>query len=313
MATYQTAVDKLLKIALAEEGYREKRSNSQLDSKTANAGSANYTKYARDLDNISGFYNGKKNGYPWCDVFVDWCMVQAFGVEQAKKIINHGVYGAGCDWSAKYYRNAGRFYTSPQKGDQIFFGTKGNETHTGLVYAVDSNRVYTIEGNTSTAAGVVANGGGVCKKSYPLGYAQIVGYGRPNYAAVKTGWQQDQYGWWYVHEDGSYTKNGFEQIDGYWYFFNEYGYMVADMEVEYEGKIYKFDSDGHCTAEEVKEVRYNKLKDITSEHYRPTIDKLIKKGVLHGKGGEGDEMIVDLSEDSVRLLVILDRAGVFGN
>ena len=40
-----TAVDKLLSIALAEEGYCEKKSNSNLDDKTANAGNGNYTKY----------------------------------------------------------------------------------------------------------------------------------------------------------------------------------------------------------------------------------------------------------------------------
>ena len=54
---------KVVNIALNEVGYLEKASNSNLDSKTANAGSKNYTKYARDLDNIPNFYNGKKNGY----------------------------------------------------------------------------------------------------------------------------------------------------------------------------------------------------------------------------------------------------------
>ena len=68
-------VENLIKIAKDEVGYLEKASNSNLDSKTANAGGNNYTKYARDLDNISGFYNGKKQGYPWCDCFVDWCFV----------------------------------------------------------------------------------------------------------------------------------------------------------------------------------------------------------------------------------------------
>lgn len=183
MANYAS---KVIEIATAEVGYLEKKSNSQLDDKTANAGSNNYTKYARDLDNISGFYNGKKNGYAWCDVFVDWCFVQAFGVTEAKKLLNHGTAGAGCIYSANYFRNASRFYTSPKVGDQIFFGTKGNETHTGLVYAVDSSKVYTIEGNTSGASGVVANGGGVCKKSYALTYSKIVGYGRPNYDAEPT-------------------------------------------------------------------------------------------------------------------------------
>lgn len=128
----------------------------------------------------------------------------------------------------------------------------------------------------------------------------------------KTGWQKDQFGWWYVHNDGTYTKDGFEQIDGVWYYFDCDGYMLADKEVEYNGKIYKFDSNGKCTVEEVSEVRYDKLKDITSEDYRPTIDKLIQKGLLQGKGGEGEERIIDLSEDTVRTLVILDRAGVFG-
>ena len=45
--------DKFVNIALAEIGYLEKRSNSQLDSKTANAGSNNYTKYGKWYDNGS--------------------------------------------------------------------------------------------------------------------------------------------------------------------------------------------------------------------------------------------------------------------
>lgn len=50
---------KVINIALAEEGYLEKASRSGLDSKTANAGKNNFTKYARDIDAITGFYNGK--------------------------------------------------------------------------------------------------------------------------------------------------------------------------------------------------------------------------------------------------------------
>ena len=179
-------LSKVLKVAEAEVGYLEKASNSQLDSKTANAGSANYTKYARDLDNISGFYNGKKNGYAWCDVFVDWCFVQAYGVTEAKKLLNqpNNSYGAGCSWSAKYYKNAGQWHTTPQIGDQIFFR---NYSHTGLVVDVDSRYVHTIEGNTSSAAGVIPNGGAVCKKKYQIGSSLIDGYGRPAYDTKETG------------------------------------------------------------------------------------------------------------------------------
>lgn len=60
----------LLAIAAAEVGYHEKASNANLDSKTGNAGSANFTKYSRDLA-AAGYYNGNKQGVAWCDVFVD--------------------------------------------------------------------------------------------------------------------------------------------------------------------------------------------------------------------------------------------------
>lgn len=174
----------LITIAEAEVGYLEKETNSNLDNKTANAGDENYTKYARDL-NKAGYYNGNKNGYAWCDVFVDWLFLQLCkgDAKNAEWLIcQTGDLGAGCKYSANYYHNAGRFYTSnPKPGDQIFFGKRGNESHTGIVYKVDGSKVYTIEGNTSSAAGVVANGGSVRKKSYALNYSRISGYGRPRY------------------------------------------------------------------------------------------------------------------------------------
>ena len=68
----------VVNIALAEVGYREKASNAYLDDKTANAGAANWTKYARDLA-AADYYNGNKNGYAWCDVFVDWCFFKSYG------------------------------------------------------------------------------------------------------------------------------------------------------------------------------------------------------------------------------------------
>lgn len=177
-------IEKLVSIAKNEIGYLEKKTNSQLDNKTANAGRGNYTKYARDLDNIPGFYNGKKNGYAWCDVFVDWCFVQAFGVDKAKELLlqpNQSL-GAGCTYSANYYKKAGQFHSSPKVGDQIFFYNSSNSIcHTGLVVKVDSTYVYTVEGNTSSDPGVVDNGGSVNDKKYKLNYSRIAGYGRPKY------------------------------------------------------------------------------------------------------------------------------------
>lgn len=176
--------DAVINIARNEVGYLEKASNKNLDDKTANAGKNNYTKYARDLDAIPGFYNYKKNGYEWCDIFVDWCLVKAFGADKAKELLRQPdkSLGAGCKYSMNYYKANGQLYSKPAVGDQIFFkNSDGDITHTGLVYDVDKTYVYTIEGNTSSASGVVANGGAVAKKKYKLSYAKIAGYGRPDY------------------------------------------------------------------------------------------------------------------------------------
>ena len=64
-------------------------------------------------------------------------------------------------------------------------------------------------------------------------------------------------------------------------------------------------------------MRYEKLKDLKADKYNapyyvPTVEKLMEKGILRGKGGEGDGTILDLGEDAVRVLVTLDRAGVYG-
>lgn len=182
MANYAS---ELIKVAEAEVGYLEKETNKNLDSKKANAGDENYTKYARDFDTkYPNFYNTKKNGYAWCDVFVDWCFCKAFGVNEALKLLGQPLksYGAGCTWSARYFEKIGCFSRKPQVGAQIFFkDSKGEPCHTGIVYKLDANYVYTIEGNTSSASGVVANGGAVAKKKYALNYSRIYGYGLPKY------------------------------------------------------------------------------------------------------------------------------------
>lgn len=166
---------KVIDIALAEVGYHEKASNSGLDSPTANSGGGNYTKYARDLDALGNFYNYPKNGYAWCDIFVDWCFVTAYGRAAAQKLLFQPNYslGAGCLYSAQYYKQNNAFYSAPQTGDQIFFSyTSGEVSHTGIVVGVDDSYVVTVEGNSDDR---------VEKKIYYRGNKYIYGYGRPCY------------------------------------------------------------------------------------------------------------------------------------
>jgi hypothetical protein len=168
--------DDVLRIAEHELGYREKGTDKDLDSKTANAGTGNWTKYARDLwEADPHFYQGPKNGYDWCALFVDWCLYMASGMDSQRAqdaLYYTGPYGAGCGMSVRYYKAAGAWHTTPEPGDQIFFGTDSNVRHTGLVEKVENGRVYTIEGNSNNM---------VRRRSYPLNDSSILGYGRPAY------------------------------------------------------------------------------------------------------------------------------------
>lgn len=163
----------IIAIALAEVGYREKASNAFLDDKTANAGSANWTKYARDLAK-AGYYQAGKNGYAWCDVFVDWCFFKAYGSVDGQKIqCQTGPYGAGCIYSAQYYQQKGRYDKTPKVGDQVFFQSGGTIGHTGVVVDVTATTITTVEGNS---------GDQVKKNTYSRSSSYIAGYGHPLYS-----------------------------------------------------------------------------------------------------------------------------------
>lgn len=176
---------KLLDIAESEVGYLEKESNKDLDSKAANAGDNNYTKYARDL--IKEVGSPFANGVAWCVIFAEWCYLKAYGVEEAKRLLHR--WTMSCTELMTAFKGKGAFKDSPQAGDIVIFGWKDSKgalhRHTGLVYKVDKSYIYTIEGNTSGKANdVVPNGGGVFKKSYKRTNAKIEGYCRPYYIEV---------------------------------------------------------------------------------------------------------------------------------
>lgn len=179
MASY---AEDVIKIAEEQVGYMEKASPKDLDSKTANAGYNNYTKFARDLQKAIG--SPFVDGYAWCMSFVTWCFWKAFGAKKAKEML--GGWTAYCPTAVSWFKNMGRWYTTPKVGDLIFFYDSDRDYgHVGLVYNVSGSTVYTIEGNTSSQSGVVPNGGGVYKKYYPIDYYRIAGYGRPKYDEKK--------------------------------------------------------------------------------------------------------------------------------
>ena len=171
----------LVAIAEAEIGYHEKATNANLDSKTANSGNKNFTKYGRDLF-IAGFFNGNKNGFDWCAQFPTWCVWKLTGKNKKKTeyiLCVGGDLSAGCGFALKYYKQAGRFDKAPKVGDQIFFKYNLSDTsyiadHTGIVVRVTDKLVETIEGNS---------GNEVKRKAYQRTDKTIIGYGHPRYDA----------------------------------------------------------------------------------------------------------------------------------
>lgn len=148
-------IDAVLAIASAEVGTKE--------------GANNRTKYGDEMHALQPS-NMDKNA-PWCDAFVDWCMVKAFGAETAKQVLC-GDFDDYTYNSVALYKKAGRWSQTAHRGDQIFFGGSG---HTGIVESVENGRVHTIEGNKSDM---------VKRCDYPATYSSIIGYGMPRYELV---------------------------------------------------------------------------------------------------------------------------------
>ena len=108
----------------------------------------------------------------WCACFVSWCADQC-GYIEAGVIPKFSLCSAGMEW----FESQGQFMDGsyvPAIGDLVFFdwGNDGSIDHVGIVESVVDGTVYTVEGNS---------GDKVARRSYPIGYGQIVGYGVPAY------------------------------------------------------------------------------------------------------------------------------------
>ena len=177
MAKKFLSQDAAIKAVIAQwdkwNGYIEKRTNAFLKSKKKNSGSNNYT--------IFGKRRGC-NGQPWCDAANDDMFVRAFGKKMAAALL-YGFSNYTPD-SAQRFKNHDRFNKKAKKGSQIFFKNSKRICHTGFVYKVDDEYVYTFEGNTAPGSTIEPNGGMITKKKYKLDNPAIAGYGHPDYSKV---------------------------------------------------------------------------------------------------------------------------------
>ena len=147
-------------IAQGEIGYHEEGNN--------------WTKYAKDLDTI-GYFNGAKQNIAWCCTYTAWCIWKASNPDPKGTALaaqyqpTRDNCGCGVKYNAGYYKNKGKFFSTPQEGD-VFF-TKGYG-HTGFVLKVNGDGTFvTNEGNHNDAVG-----------STTRKVSDMEGFGRPWYS-----------------------------------------------------------------------------------------------------------------------------------
>lgn len=265
MGTLKGLIDR----GMAEEGYIEKASNANLDSKTANRGSNNYTKYSRDVINwgLMGC-----QGQPWCCTFQFWLDAMEYGLEEALEHWNmtrSSYVGYNCFATYNAFKKAGKVGTTPKLGAVPIF----DFSHAGRVVRIYSKNGQKwwdcLEGNTSSNLSD-RNGGQVKIKTRPWKDSSVKGFCYIDYVTEpekKSGWYQENGGWrfylgdtgepvrnaWYKDGEGWYWFDGAGMMvretwktgsDGKWYYLGRCGKMLKNTWVVWKNELYRLNEDG---------------------------------------------------------------------
>lgn len=230
-------IPQVVGVAEAEVGYLEKsKANYQkygakcLYPKTEYAGADNYTKYA--------YETGHANGQYWCQTFVNWCLMAAYGKDTADKLLC-GMYDSPSTMDVKdaMLRGGREVPLSTAQPGDIVFRTRNGGGHVGLVKGWKGGKLVTIEGNTDGDASTW-NGGQV---------AEHVGASwkwccRPDYSLTGWHWVQAD-GKWYYQDSRGNNMHGWALIQetegdaSHWYFFDMRGVMQTGV-LHIDGAVY---------------------------------------------------------------------------
>ena len=144
------------------------------------------------------------------------------------------IRGAG-SYELRLYRNGNGVGANYQSTDQLFYDYTSQMGKPGSyqvkVRAVNKqntdNKGKWMESETVTISSEMA---------------EAIRNGTAAGLPVSGEWRNEGNGWWYEHEDGTYTKNNWEEIDKKWYLFDENGYMRTGW-VEWNGERYYCDEE----------------------------------------------------------------------
>lgn len=244
------SLNELISLARSEEGYVEKASNQNLDSKTGNKGTNNYTKYSRDV-NDAGLRGCQ--GQAWCATSAFWLDLKTFGVDKALQLwsMNRSTYvGYSCFSTYNVFAACGKVGKTPKLGALVVF----TFSHMGRVLRIYTQNGITYfdcwEGNTSSNLND-RNGGMVKIKKRRADDSTIKGFCYIDYDSVtpeidisKSGWVQEDGGWrFYLGNINQPIRNDWYWDGKGWSFFDDAGFAVHDNWYKYKTQWYYFGSD----------------------------------------------------------------------
>jgi hypothetical protein len=216
---------------------------------------------------------------PWCSVFVSAIAILCGLTDIIPP-------ECGCGRHIELFRKLGIWVEKdgyvPTMGDIILYSWNDNgkgectegASHIGYVVSCDGNAIKVIEGNISDSVGY---------RTLAVNGQYIRGFAVPDYA----------------------SKVKPDEIE-------ELKKRVAELEKIVAGLMDSVELLAKAVGNSYHSLGDVRADEENAEFYLPTLNLLIDQGHLRGKGGDGDDMILDLPENAVRLLVFLDRAGVFG-
>lgn len=96
------------------------------------------------------------------------------------------------------------------------------------------------------------------------------------FASYAGGWKNNETGWWYENDDGSYVQNSWKTVDGKEYYFGSDGYMVSNTttpdgrKVGADGALIKTVSSSNITYTADSVTNELVISDYTYESYGTT-------------------------------------------
>lgn len=108
-------------------------------------------------------------------------------------------------------------------------------------------------------------------------------------------WEQNDIGWWYDHQDGTWAANGWEWIDGRCYYFNEEGYCYMNPTAPTPDG-YFVDASGAWVVDGVVQTQTevvnagNQSEDKTAELQAPFLGKWVRVAEYNTAGMYGNEV-----------------------